>query len=205
MNKKTIIALTAITMSSLAIGALSFAKFNKNTFVKADAANKTITLDSSKAIELDGDSDMFLGNGNISTGTETYVYADIYGDYCDFTNGTSNFLSFDNGGWGAEVYIRLDVRGLLSYKVNGNFTNVKGTDYQTMNMLFTSYLLKSDGVTVDDEGVIETANDLELNTIYYTKDIDDTLFYSESILIQLNNFDTLNISSIELTMSCQTN
>lgn len=203
MNKKTIIALTSISLSALAVGALSFARFNQNSFSKADATpSMPVTLDSSANIVLEGDSSYFGCDKNIATGEETYITTSIVGEGCDFVNGTSNFLSFNNGGEDALLYIDLDVHGLTSIQINGDATGID-MEYYSYGP-YISLVTKWNNPDPVEGGptVIDSMNELEFGEVYKTNPSGKA---TETLQLSVNSFTTLSISSIVLTYSCATN
>ena len=197
MNKKLIALFTGISLSALAVGALSLAKVNNGGFVKTTATEKTVKLDKTKSIYCADGEGMFDIEDDIITGSETYIHANIIGFDCDYINSPDHFLSIANGCYNNEIDICFDVRGLTFFEIRGTATNPDGYE-NGYHITYTSYVDLGGDSMIDDGTIINVA----LNDVY--KDTVSS-YNTERVIFRFDNIGTLNISKIELTMSCETN
>ena len=203
MNKKLITLFTGISLSALAVGAVSFVKQNTNSFVKTAAAPKPIELTRINSIEYDEDGLYKYGYGNISTGSDTYVTTEVTIDNCvsDLNSGMAILTEggAEHGGYGALLEIKLGIRGLKAFTINATYTSVtEDWGDERFTGVFNSYWY--DDTSIDTLSTNDNANLLEFNK----EIVVDDFFKTKLIKFTFQNFETFNLSSIELTMSCET-
>lgn len=202
MNKKLIALFTGISLSALAVGVVSIVKQNKSTFVKTAATEKTFTLTSINTIEYDEDDLYKYGYGNISTGYDTYITTEVTIDNCvsNLNSGVATLSEggANYGGYGALLEIKLGIRGLRSFRINASYTSLIEYEKEIFTGVFNSYWY-------DDSSIETYSTNDELNLLEFNKDvIVDDFFNTSQIKFTFQNFQTFNLTSIELTMSCET-
>lgn len=204
MNKKLIALFTGLSLSALAVGAVSLYHQNSNDFVKASADDKNYSFTSLLGLDYDSEGSYYYYAGNISLGGDKYIFAEVEYDYCVYS-GTG--LSFTNGGedyggWGATLTIRLDIKGVTSFSLNGTYTCIEYYDEPIFSMVFNSKL--ENGTSIETIASNDAVNPLVFNPAN-PRELTKNKKHSERIEFRFENFSTLNIASIDINYSCETN